>query len=38
MYLVLVTISNIPLLICNHFHIRQANSDKITTFYGGTHI
>jgi len=31
---VLVTISNMSVPICNHFHIRRANSGRITLFKG----
>jgi len=30
----LVVISSMPMVICNHFHERQANNGKITTFTG----
>jgi len=33
--LVLVVIGSMPMVICNSFHERMANNDKITT-YGGT--
>jgi len=34
--LVLVIMSSISVLICNHFYVIEANSEEITTFYTNT--
>jgi len=35
---VLVMISSMSVPICNHFHARRDNKDKLTSFSGGAHF